>query len=269
MDDRDFHRILACFNLSRKGYRKVRKGVKKRLTRHMRRRGCKGVDEYLGFLARSPQDTQECRMHLTVSISRFFRDRSLWETLEDTLMPRLLTGHKGRFCVWSCGCARGEEVYSFKILWDRLRETYENLPQLVLWGTDMNPDYLEMARKGIYGVSSLKELTPEIIARYFDKLPGKQIYAVKPALREGIRFRRHDVTKDPPPARRFELIFLRNNLLTYNRQPEKQRCLEEIVRMLSHGGALITGSHEKLPEGFGVVRAVPDHPWIFSKSGHV
>jgi chemotaxis protein methyltransferase CheR len=84
MDDASFHQILDHFNLSWKGYRKVRKGVKKRLSQHMQELGCVSVGEYMAAVSRAPEIENECRMHLTVSISRFFRDSRLWESLEKT-----------------------------------------------------------------------------------------------------------------------------------------------------------------------------------------
>jgi chemotaxis methyl-accepting protein methylase len=265
MDDAEFHQVLALFNLSRQGYRKVRKGVKKRLLRHMRQLECRNAAEYLAAVRENDSVRRACRMHLTVSISRFFRDRSLWDRLADTILPPLLSAHAGPFRVWSCGCARGEEVYSFRILWERLRPAFEKLPELSLWGTDMNPGYLDMARRGVYALSSLKELHHDAVAHCFDKVPGKQLYAVKSVFKDGVRFERHDIVNDPPPAPGFELVFLRNNLLTYYRFPEKQTALAAILHALCPGGALIVGSHERLPEDFGWMQAAADHPWIFFK----
>ena len=231
----------------------------------MQKSGCVSVREYMAAASRAPEIEQECRMHLTVSISRFFRDRRLWDALENVELPNLIYACGSVFRVWSCGCARGEEAYSFKILWERLRCAIPNLPTLVLWATDINPAYIEMAKQGIYGISSLKELPREDINRYFDQMTGKQRFVVKPFLKEGIRFDHHDITKHQPPATQFEVVFLRNNLLTYYRTPEKEKGLETILRVLAPGGMLITGSHEKLPAGFGHMRASADHPWIFFK----
>ncbi|MEN8692406.1 MAG: CheR family methyltransferase [Desulfobacterales bacterium] len=265
MDDASFHQILDHFNLSRKGYRKVRKGVKKRLSQHMQKLGCVSVREYMAAVSRAPEIEKECRMYLTVSISRFFRDRRLWDALENVELPDLISACGSVFRVWSCGCARGEEAYSFKILWDRLRSAAPNLSPLVLWATDINPAYIGMAKQGVYGISSLKELPRGDINRYFDQVTGKQRYVVKPFLKEGIRFDHHDITKHQPPAIQFEVVFLRNNLLTYYRTPEKEKALETILRVLAPGGMLIIGSHEKLPAGFGHMKASADHPWIFFK----
>ncbi len=266
MDDASFCQILDHFNLSWEGYRKVRKGVKKRLSHHMQKLGCGNVGEYMAAVSRAPGIETECRMHLTVSISRFFRDRRLWDILENTVLPSLISACGSVFRVWSCGCARGEEAYSFKILWDRLRCAVPDLPTLTLWATDINPAYIEMAKEGVYGISSLKDLPQEDINRYFDQLARKQRYSVRPFLKQGVKFDRCDVTKHPPPAARFEAVLIRNNLLTYYRTLEKERALQVILGALAPGGMLITGAHEKLPAGFGHMKASADHPRIFFKS---
>ena len=265
MDDESFHKILDHFNLSRKGYLKVRKGVKKRLSRHMQQLSCINVDSYITVLSQAPVIENECRLHLTVSISRFFRDKRLWDLLENQILPQTLSTSEGVFRVWSCGCARGEEAYSFKMVWNHLLRVHPNLPELELWATDINPAYIEMARNGVYGISSLKELPQQFIEGYFDKVPGKKRYILNPFLKQGIRFDRHDIVNQAPPDSRFNLIFLRNSLLTYYRPPEKERSLEAILRVIAPGGILITGSHEKLPNGFGYIRSSRDHPWIYFK----
>jgi chemotaxis methyl-accepting protein methylase len=40
--------------------------------------------------------------------------RKLWYDLEEYILPRMIETEKKTFQVWSAGCARGEEVYSFK-----------------------------------------------------------------------------------------------------------------------------------------------------------
>lgn len=265
MDDPSFRQILEYFNLSWQGYRKVRKGVKKRLSKHMQELGCGRVEDYLDRLARQSELEDECRKLLTVSISRFFRDRSLWQALETDVLPDRVAGRRAVFRTWSCGCARGEEVYSFKIVWERVKSAHGGVPETCVWGTDLHPQYLEMAREGVYGRSSLKELHDEQIARYFDKVPGKQRYVIKPSLKRAVRFERLDITRDLPPPVSFEIIFVRNNVLTYYRSPEKERSLEKILRCLAPGGLLITGSHEKLPENFTALQPCGDHPWLFVK----
>ncbi|MFH1349792.1 MAG: CheR family methyltransferase [Pseudomonadota bacterium] len=55
---------------------------------------------------------------MTVSISRFFRDRYPWEIIKDHILGDMLGKNRDKVRVWSAGCACGEEAYSFKILWE-------------------------------------------------------------------------------------------------------------------------------------------------------
>jgi len=47
MNDEQFLKLLNYFSFSWAGYRKVRKGVKKRIARHMTESGCLDMDAYI------------------------------------------------------------------------------------------------------------------------------------------------------------------------------------------------------------------------------
>ena len=111
MDDIQFKLLLDRLGYSWAGYRKVRKGVKKRIRRHMRRLGCRDIIAYLNLLQVQSDSRQECELLMTVPISRFFRDRRLWLMLENRWLPDILAGNHSQIAVWSAGCACGEEVY--------------------------------------------------------------------------------------------------------------------------------------------------------------
>ncbi|MEW6112375.1 MAG: hypothetical protein AB1664_09630, partial [Thermodesulfobacteriota bacterium] len=79
MTDDEFRQILDHFRLSWHGYRKVRKGVKKRLAKHMHELQCKTGEAYLDKVTHDPDVKKHAEALLTVTISRFLRDRRLWE----------------------------------------------------------------------------------------------------------------------------------------------------------------------------------------------
>ena len=47
LSDDEFRRVIGFFDRPWCGYRKIRKGVKKRIRRHMEELGCTSVDSYL------------------------------------------------------------------------------------------------------------------------------------------------------------------------------------------------------------------------------
>ncbi|MGD0627437.1 MAG: CheR family methyltransferase [Thermodesulfobacteriota bacterium] len=265
MDDQQFRRILDFLGLSWKGYRKVRKGVKKRVSRHMLQIGFRGVDELLLAMETERELRKQVENLMTVSISRFFRDRGLWQALENHGLPMLLERKDPIIKVWSAGCACGEEAYSLKILWDTMKRDFERLPDLELWATDMNPLYLDKARVGVYPASSLKELSEEIRSPYFRPVKENH-FAVTDSLKEGILWKVHNFLSDDPPQMEFQIIFLRNNLLTYYKEELREVAFRRVLESLKPGGFLIIGSHEKLPADYPELRPFPYHPNIFQKT---
>lgn len=225
------------------------------------------METYLKALESSETLKQDCERLLTVSISRFFRDRRLWRALQNEILPSVVQKNKkGTVRVWSAGCARGEEAYTVRMVWEETKTRFGPLPPLHLLATDVNPLYLEKARKGIYSPGSLREIPVNMQSRYFTLQPGGHLYAVKPFIRAGITWKVHDLFSGPP-GKGFHIIFVRNNLLTYYGAERIGPALKSLVESLSGGGFLIIGSHEKIPGGTLGLRPLEGLPCVFLKGG--
>jgi chemotaxis protein methyltransferase CheR len=264
MDDIQFQKLLDYLGYSWSGYRKVKKGVKKRIRKHMQRLGCGDIRAYLNILAHQAESRQECELLMTVSISRFFRDRPLWEMLENRWLPDIVAKNPTSIKVWSAGCACGEEVYSFKIIWENLSKRLGPLPQLEILASDRHPQYIGRAQSGIYNRSSLREVAVEVAAAFFERRKGSRQLVIKDELKSHIRWEIRHLLDDPPESV-FNLIFLRNNILTYCRQKDQIPALIDIVERLKSGGLFIIGSRESLPAE--VVNLVPTtaFPYVFQR----
>jgi len=267
MDDESFRQILQFFNFSWHGYRKVRKGVKKRIARHMQERGCRNTSDYLLLLEADGDASKKARELLTVSVSRFFRDLRLWEVMSDFTIPKLVQeiDLEGRLPVrvWSAGCSCGEEVYTLKILWHQMEKRLSRMPPVEIWATDSNPEVLERARIGIYRLSSLRNLSPSTLKCYFTPLSNG--FAIREELKGGIHWTLHDFVSESPPRMTFDIIFLRNNLLTYYEPPVKVRVFFEIMKALSADGFLVVGNNEELPTEAVPLKRCSEYRCIFKK----
>ena len=264
MEDSHFQELLTYLDFSWKGYRKVRKGVKKRISRHMQEVSCRNIEEYLSELNGNSYSRQHCEQLMTVSISRFFRDRVLWEVIRNKVFPEIIQRGIEVINIWSAGCARGEEVYSIKITWDMIEAELQNPPSLKIIATDMNPDYLEKAKFGSYTISSMKEVNSDLRNKYFViKKDGKR-FDVKPCLKEDIQWKVHNLNTRPPGSG-FHIIFLRNNILTYCQDYVKLNIFRQVTESLSDKGFIIKGSHEKLPAEMEDIIPFEHHPNIFRK----
>jgi chemotaxis methyl-accepting protein methylase len=242
LSDNEFRNLLSYFNRPWAGFRKVRKGVKKRIRRHMQTLGCTTVAQYLIELEGQPESMAAANQCLRVTISRFFRDRQLWQVLKKRILPCLARQFTPPIRIWSAGCAGGEEPYSLAILWREL----ERPATLDLLGTDADEICLSRARKGIYSRSSLKEVPDAIQSKYFDRKRGGRQFLVNFQLLEPIQWRRHDLLNPPPGNDFFHMILLRNNLLTYYTGGALQKAYEQIIARIVPGGYLVIGAHEKV-----------------------
>ena len=264
MDDQQFRQLLNRFQFSWKGYRKVRKGVKKRVYRYMTSIHCHTVKDFLTELDRNNDARDHCERLMTVSISRFFRDRALWQGLKEDILLEFMNIGRKKVRFWSAGCACGEEVYSLKIIWDCMSNMYIPFPDLEVLATDINPVYLKRASIGIYPPSSLKEVTQEIYSNYFEQKGNQKLFEVKSSLKKGIRWENHHLLSDPPDLD-FDIIFLRNNILTYYADSLKKKAFRNVMGRLKPRGVLVLGSHERLPFETQDLTNIAPYSFVFQK----
>ena len=264
MNDQQFRQLLNRYEFSWTGYRKVRKGVKKRIHRYMKSIECSNLADFLTELDRNNEVRDHCERLMTVSISRFFRDRALWQGFKENILPEFMNVDREKIKFWSAGCACGEEVYTFKIIWTLLIDSYLHVPDLEVLATDINPIYLDRARSGIYPPSSLKEATKEIQSKYFKQKGGKKLFEVKATLKKGIIWKNHHLLSDPPGLN-FDIIFLRNNVLTYYEEELKKKAFRKVLDCLAPNGFLVIGCHETVPFETTDLIGVEPYPYVFRK----
>jgi chemotaxis protein methyltransferase CheR len=228
-----------------------------------------GLKDYSAYQARLEADPSEWQIldeccHIT--ISRFFRDRGIFEVVRRLVLPDIAVRAKreGRTAEgWSAGCASGEEPYTLKILWDiEIARVFPAVP-LSIVATDVDDAMLARAREGCFEATSLHELQPPLIERAFDRIGTR--YCVKPEHRAGIEFFDQDLRTEMP-SRHFDLILCRYVAFTYFAEPLQRKVLAGMLERLWPHGYLVIGAHEQLPDDSPELRALPGAPQIFQKS---
>lgn len=247
------------------GFRKVRRLVRKRIARRLQERGLPDLDAYRAYLDGHPEEWSVLDLHCRVPISRFYRDRGVFEALERDVLPALAAAAAGRNEVscWSACCASGEEPYSLAILWHlNLRHRFPGTAFRIV-ATDIDAHLLERARTGCYRASSLKELPAPLLAEAFTRRGGA--LCVQEDFRV-IDFRQQDIRQGVPEGE-FDLILCRNAVLTYFALPVQREVMGQVVARLRPGGALVIGIHESLPEALQGVEPWPGARAIWRKPG--
>jgi chemotaxis protein methyltransferase CheR len=87
---------------------------------------------------------------ITVNVTEMFRDPTFYRALNAEVLPYLTTFQFIK--IWSAGCSSGEEAYSLAIL---MKET-GLMKKSFIYGTDVNTQVLQQARKGIYSLRKIK-----------------------------------------------------------------------------------------------------------------
>src|SRR5262245_41268126 len=156
---------LPRLNLRWVGLRRVRKQVCKRLKRRMHLLNLTGFVAYRDRLAAVPHEWRVVDDCCRITISRFFRDRRVFEILCERVLPeiaqRARSQQRDAQC-WSAGCASGEEPYTLRLLWDLKTD---GAARLSIVATDVDDAVLARARNGCYLRASLRELPPDLIAQ--------------------------------------------------------------------------------------------------------
>jgi chemotaxis protein methyltransferase CheR len=255
---------LPRLSLRWAGFRKVRRQVCKRLMRRMNSLELPDFAAYRARLETDPTEWQVVDECCHITISRFLRDRAVFEVLRRQVLPDLAVraGREGRNVrVWAAGCASGEEAYTVKILWDLEMASLFPDVSLAIVATDIDKTVLARARNACFEATSLHELPPHLVGKAFDRVGA--FFCVKPRHREPIEFLCQDLRVESP-ASIFDLVLCRYVAFTYFAAPLQKSVLDRIVNRLSPGGYLVIGTHEQLPDDDRVV-PLAGAPQIFRK----
>lgn len=220
--------------------------VKRRIATRVRARGCSEAGPYLDLLARDEAELDALLAALTIHVTQFFRNPSMFSMLERQVLPaliqRLQAEGRRTLRLWSVGCASGEEPYSLALM---LRELAPPGIKVEILGTDISASILASARHALYDEQRLAEVPAAIRARYFDK-EGRGYRLIEP-IRRMVQFEQHNMltAADYPQA---DLIACRNVLIYFSRE-EQENILQRFAAALPVGGILILGKAEMLLGG--------------------
>lgn len=238
------------------GYRKVRRQVCRRVERRLRTLALPDVHAYRAYLSETPGEWRDLDRLCVITISRFYRDRGVFEYLGGTVLPalaeRVATGRRP-MKAWSAGCASGEEAYSLVLVWHYAVQSRFPDVTLSVLATDVDETMLRRASQARYGASSVRDIPDAWRKEAFGREGDG--YRLRRAFRQPVTYVRHDV-RDPVPDGPFDLVLCRNLAFTYFDADVQRDVAARLEACLRPGGALVIGSHESLPDESGALE-----PW--------
>ncbi|WP_051460235.1 CheR family methyltransferase [Pseudogulbenkiania sp. MAI-1] len=197
----------------------------------------------------TPEQGQRLARYLTVGETYFLRDPSCFAAVRDTVLQPLVESRRGRqpqLRLWSAACCTGEEAYGLLFMVDELLGEERDAWRLELLASDLNPEFLARARRGVYGSYAFRQASPAWRARHFVAEGGQ--WRVAPAWRDRIRFFSQNLSHpDYPDAGRglaeLDLILCRN-VLMYFAPEQAAAALGRLLACLAPDGVLLLSAVE-------------------------
>lgn len=249
---------LPQMDLRWTGFRKVRRTLRKRLSRRIRDLHLADLAAYRRRLQNEPAEWPVLDEICRIPISRFYRDRHIYDMMSSRILPDCAA--EARSCarsnirILSAGCASGEEPYSLSLIWHtRLAGRYPQC-RLDILATDIDDHMLRRADAACYSHGALKDLPPDLAAEGFRISDAS--YCLRPRFRDGVRFEQLDLRRSVPGGP-FDVILCRNSVFTYFSAEMQAETLARLDAVLRPGGYLVLGSHEALPDTAGFRRLEP------------
>lgn len=239
--------VLPRLDLRWQGFRKVRRQVCRHIGRRITELELSSAEHYRQYLENHPEEWQQLDCLCRVTISRFYRNRIVFDYLITDVLPELIHTTRlrdgGQMRVLSIGSASGEEPYTISLIWHyTVRPVYPDL-ELAVLATDFAPVMLERGRQACYPASSLYELPPQWRSDAFYR-QGDQ-FCLKKALKREVRFQHFDIRKQTLEES-FHLVLCRNLAFTYFSSSLQQVVLKKILSIMENNGVLVTGTHEHI-----------------------
>ncbi|MDO9471177.1 MAG: chemotaxis protein CheB [Nitrosomonas sp.] len=216
----------------------------RRIERRMAIHGITTLALYAELMQQNTQEIDLLFKELLIGVTSFFRDTAVWQQMADFTLPELLARQttEQKLRAWVVGCSTGEEAYSLAILFNEVvqRLSLHHDYTLQIFATDLNPDAIATARRGLYPTSISADVSAERLARFFSAYD--KYYQINKNIRDMVLFAQHDVVLDPPFTK-LNLLSCRN-LMIYFDAALQRRLLPLFHYSLRPGGVLLLGSSE-------------------------
>jgi chemotaxis methyl-accepting protein methylase len=254
----------VCLPLDLEWRKYRRRSTRHRIDVRMKELGLPDYVSYLEWLRYDAAEAAELAERMRVTVSRFFREQERWETVRQTVLPRILLG-KGTnepLRMWSAGCCGGEEPYTLALLWlKHFHDQHPGRPVEIL-GTDIDTASLERARLGDYEPGSLREIPKSLLQKYFRR--ENRLWHLDEKVKGMVRFVEWDLMHSPPPQG-MDLVCCRYLVFTYYRERRRFEAAKRLWQALSTDGALVIARKEDLGTAAELFEPWPDSVGVFRK----
>ncbi|MBO6232113.1 MAG: protein-glutamate O-methyltransferase [Ruminiclostridium sp.] len=251
INDAEFNRLVSFvhdnygINLSQK-----RVLIEGRLGNELGKRGFKDYESFLNMVFADQSGTEVVNLlnKLTTNHTYFRREPEHYAFMKDVWLPEIKQqkAQSKTIYIWSAACSSGEEPYTNEIeMMEFFGADAANWDTKIL-ATDISRKVLAKAQQGVYHADSMKNLSPQVIKKYFTPLENN-CYRVTDELKKRVVFKVFNLMEPIPYKKHpFDLIFCRNVMIYFDADT-KNALVNRFYDVLAPGGYLFIGHAESIP----------------------
>ena len=210
--------------------------TKQALLKRFNELGLKSTQDYLRYIRKNPGERATWLGMVTTSETYFFRELQHFDFIKQHFPKK---PGDGGLRIWSAACSVGAEAYTVSMLLSSLHISHEVI------GSDINPQLVSQAQKGLYPLRWLEKIPQSMVKRYC--LRGTEEYngffLVDHRLIGKVHFMEKNLLHHHPDLGAFDVVFLRNVLLYFDKETKVQ-VLRNTLKNLKPGGYLFTSRTE-------------------------
>jgi len=223
-----------------------------KITELAKEHGFKKIEPFIEYLSNENGSRQKAELlasKFSIGETYFWRDRELFRVLEEEIFPNIIREKENSrkiLRIWSAAASTGEEAYSIAILLKRL------IPNIYSWNinilaTDINPNFLDKARRGRYTEWSFRSAPAWLKPNYFKKIKHNE-YALDESIKRMVNFSYLNLIEDAFPSlsnntNGMDLILCRNVLMYFSQQ-DIINVSDKLYNCLLPDGLMITTPSE-------------------------
>ena len=237
--------------------------VESRLTPLARKAGFSGIGDLVqkmkNVAAALTVDVVEA---MTTNETFFFRDKTPFDHLRETVIPALVEARAARrnLRIWCAAGSTGQEPYSIAMC---LKEAGAALSgwRTEIVATDLSLAVLEKSKAGIFSQFEVQRGLPiQLLVKYFTQIGD--LWQLNADIRGMVQHRQLNLLQDFSHLGTFDIIFCRNVLIYFD-QTTKANIFDRLSRMLEPDGVLALGAAESVVGITSAFKPYPDRRGLY------
>jgi len=225
--------------------------VKARLSKRLRAGSYKSFSEYYRYVTTEEGTDELVSMidSISTNLTSFFREESHFARLGRIIVSAIekstQRGSRNNLKIWSAGCSTGEEPYTLAMT---VKEAVgQHSFEASILATDISTKVLKIAEAGIYGQERIKNISPDIVKKYFQVGTGQSTgyVRIKNDIKKMITYQRFNLMDRFHAQTNFDVIFCRNVMIYFDKKTQNI-LVNKFYDSLRSGGYFFVGHSESL-----------------------